>query len=1238
MTAEPRLLCRARALYPYTANDGSNLSFEQGDLIEVLAQLPSGWWDGLCNRSRGWFPSNYVEICHHYTNDSQDPTQSDGTTTLTTDPGAHNNDLYRPVSPHNDDTPAAQQLFDDEINPSITATSSPLPPDWSLERPKDDSSPYFYDKQTSGMAHVDSEDPLLLEDNTPDIEMTGSDHDMLLASNNPQNGLLDFVDDHPPPHSSDTPLTTTTTTTTTTLPNNDNDGTDEIDFGGDWMDNDENAPQLPACWTKRAVAQGGTCYYNMATHEVAWDINDITDFTRDAMARNSTFSTHSRPSEPPKPQPRSAARRTTLRRGSVISPHEPLTWKKISIHIALAVHNLNIAARNSITQSYESYASAIVDAIRLMLMASDTVDKDSIHLRTHTVLRAHHRTMMASLSKLILSSHASTYNPTDHISKMLSDSNDLLMATRNFITTGESIPIQVQHVDPHLESRTRHNSSTTTASLSTTSTSSSSAAASPSARPKYTLDGDLAENIELCGNNLCDYIDGMMNSINTYRHQIQAPPSADKRATITLDSSRSSLSALMFTQFRNFSEQSGQFLAIFDDVDYTDFQTSPELAELEKLRQKLYQDVGDLFCQLQLLTDENVALDNGAYIPMDNGGEIKATIEALCHCVDTLVFDPSIPRQSSEISIPELSLSGTLDNNNNNDDDALDDDDVDTGSYYTDAAGTTTGSFSSEYNSQLLDDATVKSELAESSETNTASFSSSNRLSTTTGRSSVSTLQRTTSMSPEQPRQSNAKLKKFFGDDIPVQMPQTPPSEHTNSVAGGPPSVAMEATTGDPSKEEERPWFLQYDYQPNEIVFNMEGSVKGGTLLALVIRLTLHDYLDMNFINTFLLTYRSFCSSMELLKLLERRYVRPPPDGLTDQEMELWKNKKLKLIRLRVFNVLKNWLEQYYNEDDHVILDELLHFTTTTIRTTLRFSAEQLERLIRKRQEATGDGLKKMVLTLPTAPPMPILPRNRKKFRLLDIDPLEVARQMTIMDFKLYSSIRPVECLNKAWSKEDEAHVAVNIRASIEYCNQVTSWVSDAILSQLEVKKRVTLIKHWVQIAERCRQLNNFNTCMAILSAFDNSAVGRLKRTWEMVGARTNQILSHIRKLMGANRNFIEYRAIIHSINPPCIPFLGIYLQDLTFIEDGNADYLKTSKGLINFAKRAKTAEVIREIQQYQSTYYQLTPVDELQTFIQTNLQSTRDEEQLYHESLKLEPREREDEKITRLLQESGFL
>lgn len=50
-----------RALYTYTATDKSSLSFERGDIIEVLTQLPTGWWDGILCDQRGWFPSNYVE-------------------------------------------------------------------------------------------------------------------------------------------------------------------------------------------------------------------------------------------------------------------------------------------------------------------------------------------------------------------------------------------------------------------------------------------------------------------------------------------------------------------------------------------------------------------------------------------------------------------------------------------------------------------------------------------------------------------------------------------------------------------------------------------------------------------------------------------------------------------------------------------------------------------------------------------------------------------------------------------------------------------------------------------------------------------------------------------------------------------------------------------------------------------------------------------------------------------------
>lgn len=92
--------------------------------------------------------------------------------------------------------------------------------------------------------------------------------------------------------------------------------------------------------------------------------------------------------------------------------------------------------------------------------------------------------------------------------------------------------------------------------------------------------------------------------------------------------------------------------------------------------------------------------------------------------------------------------------------------------------------------------------------------------------------------------------------------------------------------------------------------------------------------------------------------------------------------------------------------------------------------------------------------------------------------------------------------------------------------------------------------------------------------------------------------------------------------------FTGVYLTDLTFIEDGIPSH--TPSNLINFNKRAKTAEVIRDIQQYQNVPYQLQPVPDLQDYILSNMQAAGDVHEMYDRSLEVEPREREDEKIAR--------
>lgn len=68
-----------RALYAFHSEDPASLSFQKGELIQVLTQLESGWWYGYCPGARGWFPSNYVQVLSE---DSEDDHHSVDTNEL----------------------------------------------------------------------------------------------------------------------------------------------------------------------------------------------------------------------------------------------------------------------------------------------------------------------------------------------------------------------------------------------------------------------------------------------------------------------------------------------------------------------------------------------------------------------------------------------------------------------------------------------------------------------------------------------------------------------------------------------------------------------------------------------------------------------------------------------------------------------------------------------------------------------------------------------------------------------------------------------------------------------------------------------------------------------------------------------------------------------------------------------------------------------------------------------------
>jgi len=258
----------------------------------------------------------------------------------------------------------------------------------------------------------------------------------------------------------------------------------------------------------------------------------------------------------------------------------------------------------------------------------------------------------------------------------------------------------------------------------------------------------------------------------------------------------------------------------------------------------------------------------------------------------------------------------------------------------------------------------------------------------------------------------------------------------------------------------------------NEIVYGAKGQVKGGTLSSLVERLTRHDMLDSGFNTTFLLTYPSFTNSSELFSELAKRFTMQPPAGIQGADYDFWVEKKQRLVRMRVLSILKVWLESNWMEavdnESKRVLKSMYTFAKDVMLPVLP-GTSQVMLLIETRLRGQEPENKRMILTMSSQPPPPILPRNMKRLKFLDVDQLEFARQLTIIEARSYSKLRVVECLSKGWSKPPQPGAkdpAENIRSVIMQSNQLTNWVAEMILAQTEARKRVVVIKHFIGVAE----------------------------------------------------------------------------------------------------------------------------------------------------------------------------
>jgi hypothetical protein len=434
----------------------------------------------------------------------------------------------------------------------------------------------------------------------------------------------------------------------------------------------------------------------------------------------------------------------------------------------------------------------------------------------------------------------------------------------------------------------------------------------------------------------------------------------------------------------------------------------------------------------------------------------------------------------------------------------------------------------------------------------------------------------------------------------------------------------------------------------HELIYNKEGQISGGSLPALVEQLTTHESTpDAMFVTTFYLTFRLFTTPVELAQCLIARF-----DYIGDSQTVGIP------VRLRVYNVFKGWLESHWlGESDCAALGVILTFATGKLRATLPQAGKRLAELTSKVTEVRAGALvPRLVSSLgktgisntsftpaDSNVPNPTITKSqlsalrnckegKSQCNILDFDPLELARQFTIIESKLFCAIQPEELLASEWTKKAGSK-AVNVRAMSTLSTDLANLVADTILQLEDAKKRAVIIKQWVKIAIKCLELNNYDSLMAIICSLNSSMVLRLKRTWEVVSAKTKARLEELKTITDVGRNYAVLRQRLQNHVAPCIPFVGIYLTDLTFVDVGNgttrqlpSDSGREGVSVINFDKHMKTAKIIGQLQSFQVPY-RLVAVPEMQEWMETQIQRVRSSDQAnvqsyYRRSLLLEPRE----------------
>lgn len=224
-------------------------------------------------------------------------------------------------------------------------------------------------------------------------------------------------------------------------------------------------------------------------------------------------------------------------------------------------------------------------------------------------------------------------------------------------------------------------------------------------------------------------------------------------------------------------------------------------------------------------------------------------------------------------------------------------------------------------------------------------------------------------------------------------------------------------------------------------------------------------------------------------------------------------------------------------------------------------------------------------------------------FYIFDFSDEEIARNLTLISYKLLSSIDFNELWNGNFIKDDKYKKSPNVMKVIDRFDKLMLFIIEDICSYETNKARVKLITKWANIAKTCRDLHNYNDLLIINQCFNHTLIKKMVSTWKKIPKSTLELISDLNKFCSSQQCYINIRKeIVGCKHIAYIPYLGILLKEIVDIKNKYKYAEKIGDyNCINCVKLQKMYYLVNKFFEFKNYSFTFTQVNELNILNQIN-------------------------------------